>query len=452
MAKKTPSAVSNLKPKPGDPQPLRVLIIEDSVDDATLLLHALRRGGYEVTNTVVDTAAAMRAALELQDWDVITSDHTMPNFSAPAALAIARELCPDLPFIIVSGEIDLHLAVSMMKDGASDYIQKEELPRLVPTIERELHQAKIRREHRQMEDALEISEAGYRRLFETAQDGILIINADTGQIQDVNPFLIEMLGYSKEEFLGKKLWEVGAFKDIEASKIAFAELQSKGYVRYEDLPLENSVGEHVDVEFVSNVYFVNQTKVAQCNIRNITKRKEAEDMLRESERRYHELSIIDDLTQLYNSRHFYQQLKAEIERADRYKQPLTLLLLDIDNFKQFNDAYGHIEGDRVLTRFGQMIKGCLRQTDSAYRYGGEEFTILLPMSTSEDGVVTAERVKTELKKEVFPPVSGKKVHMTVSVGLVQYKPPEDIKAFVHRVDQLMYQAKKNGKNRLCFES
>jgi light-regulated signal transduction histidine kinase (bacteriophytochrome) len=155
-------------------QPLRVLMVEDSEDDGTLLLRALRHGGYEVVHSVVDTPAAMRVALERQDWDVIISDHGMPRFSASAALALAKELRPDLPFIIVSGEIDQNLAVSLMKEGAQDYIQKLELPRLVPTIERELREVEreveIHRERQQAKDALEISEARYRRLFETAQD------------------------------------------------------------------------------------------------------------------------------------------------------------------------------------------------------------------------------------------------------------------------------------------
>ena len=194
-------------------QTLRMLIVEDSEDDVTLLLHTLRSGGYEVVYSVVDTPDAMRAALENQDWDVITSDHAMPHFSAPAALALAKELRPDYPFIIVSGEIDLNLGVSLMKEGAKDFIPKRELPRLVPAIERELREAKIRREIQQVKDALEISESRYRRLFETAQDGILILDAGTGQIEDVNPFLIEMLGYSKEDIFGKKLWEIGAFRD-----------------------------------------------------------------------------------------------------------------------------------------------------------------------------------------------------------------------------------------------
>ena len=128
-------------------------------------------------------------------------------------------------------------------------------------------------DQKQTGEALKNSEIRYRRLFETAQDGILILDAETGQISDVNPFLVEMLGYSHEYFLGKKLWEIGAFKDIEASKAAFLELQGKGYVRYKDLPLETKDGQLMAVEFISNVYVVNHHKVIQCNIRDITERK-----------------------------------------------------------------------------------------------------------------------------------------------------------------------------------
>jgi diguanylate cyclase (GGDEF)-like protein len=193
-------------------------------------------------------------------------------------------------------------------------------------------------------------------------------------------------------------------------------------------------------------------------LRDVTNRKKADsqreamlEALRDSEKRYLELSIIDDLTQLYNSRHFYAQLENEIERSNRYEQPLTLLLMDLDKFKAFNDAYGHVEGDYVLSRLGQVIKRCLRETDSAYRYGGEEFTIMLPMTTSEEGIVTAKRIQTELRKEAFSPVLGQEVYLTISIGLAQYKPKEEMKAFVHRVDQLMYKGKKNGKGRICSD-
>jgi len=132
--------------------------------------------------------------------------------------------------------------------------------------------------------ALRASELRYRRLFETAKDGILILDAKTGQITDVNPFLINLLGYTYDEFIGTRLWEIGPFKDIKECKLAFVELQDKEYIRYESLPLETKDGRSIAVEFVSNVYGLNGgTRVIQCNIRDITKRKQAEDALHRSD-------------------------------------------------------------------------------------------------------------------------------------------------------------------------
>ncbi len=121
--------------------------------------------------------------------------------------------------------------------------------------------------------ALKNSEKRYRRLFESAKDGILILDADTGKVVDVNPFLIELLGYSYDEFCGKHLWEIGVFKDIAASKDSFQTLQNNEYIRFDDLPLETNKGKSVAVEFVSNVYLVDNCKVIQCNIRDITAHK-----------------------------------------------------------------------------------------------------------------------------------------------------------------------------------
>lgn len=132
--------------------------------------------------------------------------------------------------------------------------------------------------------ALRVSESRYRRLFETAQDGILLLNADTAQIEDVNPYLIDMLGYSHAEFLGKKLWEVGSFTDRAESKEMFAQLQATGYVRYEDIPLKTKAETEIAVEFVSNSYSCEGIKVIQCNIRNINRRKVAEEALRSHKR------------------------------------------------------------------------------------------------------------------------------------------------------------------------
>jgi PAS domain S-box-containing protein len=138
------------------------------------------------------------------------------------------------------------------------------------------------KEHTKTQEEMRTSEIRYRRLFESARDGILILDADTRKITDVNPFMVELLGYSREEFLGKELWELGLLKDEEASAAAFRELQENGYIRYEDLPLQTNWGKRREVEFVSNVYAENGHQVIQCNIRDITERKRAERAVHES--------------------------------------------------------------------------------------------------------------------------------------------------------------------------
>ena len=131
------------------------------------------------------------------------------------------------------------------------------------------------------ERTLQLSELQYRRVFEAAKDGILILNADTGAVEDANPFMTELLGYTHDQFVGRHLWEIGLFKDIKQSKSAFRELREKGYIRYENLPLQDKDGVHREVEFVSNVYKVGDQKAIQCNIRDITKRRRMERQLQE---------------------------------------------------------------------------------------------------------------------------------------------------------------------------
>jgi len=131
-----------------------------------------------------------------------------------------------------------------------------------------------------IESALRASELSYRRLFEAAKDGILILDVDTGRITDVNPFLVELLGFSHREMIGKTVGELSPFKDIESNQVMLEQLQQHGYVRYEDLPLETRDGRHIAVEFVSNVYQAGEKKVIQCNVRDITERKHAQDEIR----------------------------------------------------------------------------------------------------------------------------------------------------------------------------
>src|SRR5215470_6560356 len=148
------------------PTPLRVLVVEDSADDAELVIRELRRGGYEPEWRRVDTEPALVAALGEQHWDVITCDYVMPQLSAPTALRCIRESGLEVPVIIVSGQVDEAVAVTAMKSGAHDYVHKRRMARLVPAIARELADVEARRERRRAEEAARASQERYRDLVE----------------------------------------------------------------------------------------------------------------------------------------------------------------------------------------------------------------------------------------------------------------------------------------------
>jgi len=467
------------------------------------------------------------------------------------------------------------------------------------------------------QEKLQTSEVRYRRLFETAKDGILLLDADTGRITDANPFLQDMLGYSHNELIGKALWEIGPVKDITASQDAMRHLQEKEYVRYENLPLETKDGQHIQVEFVSNVYLVDGWRVIQCNVRDITARKQAEEGIRtandelrasvaELQRRdeemkslirlndllqscttqaeayqviahvaielfaeqsgclailytpdqhletvarwgdetalkssflledcwalrrgkLHEVSdprmdllchhfvhepqagyfcvplivrsgtigllcltgaagkvigsitrqqlavavgetiklslynlklrdelreqaIHDPLTGLCNRRYLEENLGRELHRARRRNSPLCVAMLDLDNFKPFNDTFGHDAGDSLLRQLGQMLREKLRKSDISCRYGGDEFVLVLPDSSLADAQRRVEQICVLVKELQIrhggPPLDK----ITVSAGVAGAPEHNSAAAeLLQAADSAMYAAKQAGRDRV----
>jgi diguanylate cyclase (GGDEF)-like protein len=174
----------------------------------------------------------------------------------------------------------------------------------------------------------------------------------------------------------------------------------------------------------------------------IKKRRETEAALMESQKRFRKLSITDGLTGLFNVRYFFKQLKVEIKRANRYSKPLSLIFVDINDFKKYNYQYGHLEGDQTLRKIAQTIQSCMRGPDAAYRYGGDEFVGILPETGEQGATIVAERIRKIVRGHEFLPNPDKAVSMTVSVGVAEYTPGEEKEAFVKRADMNMYVAKK----------
>jgi len=294
-------------------------------------------------------------------------------------------------------------------------------------------------------EALRQSEEKYRTLFEDSRDAIAI-TAQDGTFQDVNKAMLDLFGYRKEQMMMMK------FQDLYEDPAEVArfqhEIAKKGSLRDHEAKLLKKGGKVMHCLLIATQKRSEDGTIAgyQGIVRDITAQKAMEEALRESEKKYKELSITDDLTGLFNQRHFYNQLRAEIERIQRYKHPLALLLLDVDNFKIYNDTYGHLAGDKVLSKLGEVIRNSIRKTDSAYRYGGEEFTVILTETRGQDAGVAAERLRKRFADEVFFPVPLEPVRVTVSVGISNYRDGEEIASFVKRADQNMYEAKAKGKN------
>ena len=187
---------------------LRVLNVEDSEQDMALLARHLKRAGYDLVLDRVDTAEAMKAALESREWDVILCDYSMPQFNALAALALTKEMKSDTPFIIVSGTIGEAAAVEGMRAGAHDYMMKDRLTRLIPAIEREMKEAESRRARRAAEEALLTSERKYRLLFDSNPLPMWVFDRKTLRFLAVNEAAVVHYGFSREEFLAMTIEDI----------------------------------------------------------------------------------------------------------------------------------------------------------------------------------------------------------------------------------------------------
>lgn len=347
-------------------EPLHVLLVEDSQDDADLILLELKQAGFEIVSKRVDTEAAMREAMMDGRWDVVISDFSLPKFSAHEAIAVLHEIDADVPdmlrnqlqhsgeielsgwkitrrntislmrkderrscpFIIVSGCIGEETAISLMKDGASDFVMKDKLGRLVPVIERELKDAMVRQEHRKAQDALRKNEKLLRGITSSLGEGLLVLNKE-GELLFMNPEAERLLGWSEQELSGCDVYKVIHSQKYDGTPLRESDcgvlgvLKKGGVFKTEDDIFVCKNGSHIPVSIVATAIMENGQAVASVvAFQDISQRKQAERELLESREQLRELSV-------------HQQLVREEERTriarelhDELGQMLTGIKLD----------------------------------------------------------------------------------------------------------------------------
>jgi PAS domain S-box-containing protein len=288
------------------------------------------------------------------------------------------------------------------------------------------------------EEMLMDSETRYRRLFESAKDGILILDAETGKIKDVNPFLINLMGYSKEQILEKAVWEIGSFKDIVANHDKFIELQQKKFVRYEDLPIESSKGQKINVEFVSNVYLVDNKRVIQCNIRDITERKRLQDSIKASQAKLKELNITKDKFFSIISHDLKSPFNGILGFSDMLKEDAKDM--DVSTIQEFADMINRsalqvfhlLEGLLSWARIqqGQMpysptimaLKGVVNDTIKLLKEEAASKKIKIINHLPNDLMVKADR---DMLKTILRNLISNGIKFTSTYGVVEINAVED---------------------------
>ena len=392
--------------------PVRVLIVEDAEDDALLLERSLRQAGYDLTFKRVDTADSMAAALAEQNWDLVVSDYSMPNFSALAALKVLKKSGSDIPFIVLSGNIGEETAVESMRAGAHDYVMKGNTARLLPAINRELREAASRRQRRRAEETLLESEQRFHSIFLNAITGMATLSAD-GQFLQVNPAFCKMLQYSEAELIGKSTYDFTHPSDVALSRRLFQEaaVGQRQSVDYEKRFLCKD-GETLWAHVTTTWLFDDQQRVTYCIslVHDITPHLQAQREIRQ-------LAYFDTLTGLPNRQLFRDRCADLLTPAGN--NPVGLLILDLDRFKGINDTFGHDVGDQLLQEISERLADCLDKNAVLARLGPDEFAVALPeIENPEHLSFLAEKILLVLSAPIK--LKDQPLYCSASIGLALY--------------------------------
>ena len=433
------------------PKVLRILCVEDVPEDAELYLRVLQEAGYQVTADVVNTREEFAHKLESNSYDVVLSDYRMPGWSGAEALEILKQSAKDIPFLLVTGTIGEEAAVEFIKQGAADYILKDRPARLPDAVRRALEEKALRDERTRMEATLQQSEAKFKALFETANDGITIING--GIFSDCNIRAEALFQCGKDDIVGHspvefspprqpdgRLSSEKAAEKIQAALNGLPQVFEWVHLRHDGTPF--------DAEVSLNRGITHEAGYLQAFVRDITDRKIAEE-------RIQHLAYYDALTGLPNRTLLQDRLTKALAVARQRKDKVALLFLDLDRFKDINDAFGHPLGDLLMQEVAKRLEICVREQDmvarlDVCRLDGDEFLIVLTgVKDISEAAVAAKRFMDTMTVEFA--VQDHSLVITGSLGISIF--PEhgaNGQTLIKNADAAMYFAKGRGRNNFQF--
>lgn len=433
--------------------PATILVVDDNPVNLGVVGEHLEDNGYDVT-VAQDGEEGLRRA-EFGQPDLILLDVMMPGIDGfeTCRRLKANPVTADIPVIFMTALTDVNDKVTAFEAGGIDYVSKPfQTEELLARVRNHLALRMALRElggrnealerevaaRREAEAGLRRSELSYRRLFETAHDGILLIDGASGLVMDANPAIVAMLGHEREVLLGQHLHDLPSFAHIPASRTTIDEINRINAIRYDDWVLKHAQGSDVSVEVIGHRYDAAQTSVIQCNIRNVSDRKESEARIRY-------LALHDALTGLPNRSLLMDRLRRAVAGGKRHRQKVAVMMLDLDHFKHINDSLGHHVGDILLQTVADRLRGCLRESDTAARLGGDEFVIVLnDVKAPEDIDVVAAKVLKALKTSF--PIEQHQLHIGGSIGVSLYPDDgEDPNNLLRAADTAMYDAKSSGR-------
>jgi len=434
------------------------------VDDDPIVLKSLR-DLLAVRGYTTDTAIGGKEAicqLDQKEYDLVLLDLHMPYVSGHDVMIHIQKNKQAPAVIIVSGETSFEAARSACSQGAYDFLRKPyATEELIITVNNALKEKRLEKQNKLMQTQLKESERLHRYLVNTSPDIIYILDPK-GHFTFINERIESLLGFDKEELIGKHYSLLVHQADMEQAKYVFNErrvgarassnielrlkCKDDGAPRYFDtrsLPIElSSMGIYNDAKTSRQDTYLGTYGVA----RDITERKIAEETI--NFQAYHDL-----LTHLPNRSLLRDRLGLAISHAKRAKEMLAVMFLDLDRFKNINDSLGHMIGDELLQQVSTRLKGCLREGDTLARFGGDEFTLLLPKVSErrEDVSKIAEKIVTLLKEPFM--VDGHELYVSASIGISMY--PQDgtnMDTLIKNADVAMYHVKDQGKNGYKFFS